>query len=187
MDKSNRIVLLLVLFRKSLHLIKARVTLNSDQFHSAMILFGFQFSFFRRKRIISKGIFLRVYKEGGCFCSFIKTFFLILTTSGGRNVTLKWNVKSRFLCFKNHCHLNLRVEIEKSLLTWSTNCCSSLRLLAADTPATAAKSNRIAQWLFIIKLQTETKWIARHTFSLYRQSVINFIIYDIKSILMNGY
>lgn len=130
------------------------------------------------------------YKEGVVlgFFLFNKTLKKKYSQHPGGGALL-WNeiLKVDLYVFKKHCYLNLRVEIDQSLLTRSTNCMFSLRLLAADTPATAAKSNRIVQWLFIIKLQTETKWIARYNYSLYRQSVINFIIFNIKGILINGY
>lgn len=148
---------------------------------------------FRIKRIIFKGIFLRVYlKEGGCFVLLLRLvlFFLkiYLQQFPGGGISL-WNemLNLNSCVFENHCHLNLKVEIDQRLLTRSTNCLSSLRLLAADTSATAAISNRIAQWIFIIKLQKKTKWTVRYTFSLYSQSVVNSIMFNIKSTLINGY
>lgn len=115
-------------------------------------------------------------------------FKIYLQQLPGDGISL-WNemLNLNSYVFKNHCDLNLKVEIDERLLTRSTNCLSSLRLLAADTPATAAMSNRIAQWIFIVKLQKNTKWTALYTFSLYSQSAVNSIMFNIKSTLLNGY
>lgn len=161
-----------------------------SQYHCLDFNSGF---IFRIKIIISKGIFIRVYyKEGGCFILlsrlvlFLKKIYLQQLPGGGISL---WNemLNLNSYVFENHCDLNLKVEIDQRLLTRSTNCLSSLRLLAADTPATAAMSNGIAQWIFIVKLQKKTKWTVRYTFSLYSQSVVNSIMFNIKTTLVNGY